>query len=196
MKNAIKGLAIRRLVDDLRALVNDGDFSEAEIGKHLEAGDLALLEGEFDPFSWVPIESYERLQNALRDWNGNEGTVWLHERGAAAARRLIEGGLYQQLDALQEGHPWAKAPSLARIRLIATLNDSLLNFSKWKVETDPDHEQRLRIVVTEAAAYPEMLRHVTEGFINACDVAAGGAHRWHSERIAPDCIVFSMDSDL
>ncbi len=114
----------------------------------------------------------------------------------AAARRLLDGGLYQQLDALRDGFTWAPENSLARVRLIVTLHGSLMNFSSWQVERDPDQEQRIRIVVTEARAYPEVLRHVTDGFINACDDAAGGGHIWESERVAPDRIVIRMDSDL
>jgi len=71
-----------------------------------------------------------------------------------------------------------------------------MNFSTWQVEPDPDHELRLRIVVTKAEAYPEVLRHVTDGFINACDDAAGGGHTWESERVVPDRIVIRMNSDL
>lgn len=196
MTDAIKGLAISSLVDDVRKLVNAGGFSEAEIGKYLGAEDLALLEEELDPFGWYPIESYERLTEALLQLTGDGGVPWLRERGAAAARRLLEGGLYQQLDALKDGISWGADDSLARVRLIVTLHGSLLNFSKWQVEPDPDHEQRIRIVVSEAGAYPEVLRHVTDGFINACDDAAGGGHAWESERVAPDRIVIRMDSDL
>lgn len=196
MTDGIKGLAISSLVDDVRQLVGAGGVSEAEVGKHLEAEDLALLEEELDPFGWYPIESYERLTNGLLHLTGNKGVPWLRERGAAAAQRLLERGLYQQLDALKEGYTWATDNYLTRVRLIVTLHGSLLNFSKWQVEPDPDHERRVRIVVTEAGAYPEVLRHVTDGFINACDDAAGGGHGWESERVAPDRIVISMDSDL
>lgn len=196
MPNAIKGLAISSLVGDVRELVGAGGISEAEIGKQLVAEDLALLDEELDPFGWYPIECYERLTNALLHLTENDGIPWLRQRGAAAAGRLLEGGLYQQLDSLRDGFSWTPENSLARMRLIVTLQGSLLNFSQWQVEADPDHEQRLRIVVTEAGAYPEVLRHVTDGFINGCDDAAGGGHAWESERVAPDRIVIRMDSDL
>ncbi|MCP5056695.1 MAG: hypothetical protein GY937_08205 [bacterium] len=196
MPNAIKGLAISSLVGDVRELVNVGEVSEEEIGKHLTAEDLALLGEELDPFGWYPIECYERLTNALLHLTENDGVPWLRERGAAAAQRLLAGGLYQQLDSLRDGYDWTPENALARMRLIVTLQGSLMNFSEWDVETDPDNEQRLRIVVTKAGAYPEVLRHVTDGFINGCDDAAGGGHVWESERVAPDRIVIRMDSDL
>lgn len=196
MPNSIKGMAISSLVGDVREVVHAGGVSEEEIAKHLTPEDLAMLGEELDPFGWYPIECYERLTDWLLSLAENGGVPWLRERGAAAARRLLEGGLYQQLDSLRDGYDWTPENALARMRLIVTLQGSLMNFSKWQVEVDPDYAQRLRIVVTEAGAYPEVLRHVTDGFINACDDAAGGGHIWDSERVAADRIIIRMDSDL
>ena len=196
MKNAIKGLAIASLVEDVRQRIRSGDLPESEIGKRLAPEDLAVLDEALDPFGWYPIACYERLTEALRAWTPGADEAWLRERGAAAARRLLERGLYQQLDALRQGRrAWTPETYLSRVRLIATLHGSLLSFSKWSVERDPDHERRVRIVIAEAGDFPEVLRHVTEGFMNACVDAAGGAHGWRSERIARDRIVIRMDAD-
>jgi hypothetical protein len=194
MAPGIKGLAIVALIEDLGRLLRDGVFSEDEIAKHLGPTELALLDGEFDPFRWYPIETYQTLTAALLRLTCGEGLAWLRARGAAAANRLLERGLYQQLDALKEGgNAWSAENYKARIRLIVTLHGALLNFSHWEVEDDPDHPGRVQIVVTEAGDYPEILRHVTEGFINACADVARGESNWRSERPEPDRIVFRMD---
>lgn len=197
MEPSIKGLAIAGLVDDLGRLLQEGRVSEEEIAKLLGPAEHALLEGEFDPFRWYPIETYQNLTSALMKLTRGEGLLWLRARGAAAARRLLERGLYQQLDALKgSGGYWSAENYKARIRLIVTLHGSLLSFSKWDVENDPDHPGRVQIVVSEAARYPEVLRHVTEGFVNACAEEAGGGVRWRSLRPSPDRILLRMDRDV
>lgn len=194
---SIKGLAIAGLVEDLNRWLREGRASEHRLAKHLEPGDLALLEDGFDPFRWYPIETYERLTAALRDVTKERGVDWLCARGAAAARRLLEGGLHQQLDSLKRGDAsWNIQSYASRIRLIVTLHNALLDFSHWQVEEDPRHPERVRIVITGAERVPEILRHVIEGFVNACAEEAGSGARWRSERPEDGRIVLAMDRDF
>ena len=196
MAASIKGLAIAGLVEDLSALLASGTVTCEELGKHLAEDELALLDGQLDGIRWYPIATYEALTTALLQATHSAGKNRLRARGEAAANRLLEMGLYQQLDALAENSSWTRENFASSVRLIATLHGSLLNFSVWTVEVDPVYPARIQLTVTQAAEFPEMLRIVTEGFMNACTVAASGNTRWLSERTAPDCIVFRMDRDF
>jgi hypothetical protein len=140
MVPSLKGLAIAGLVADLNALESGGAATRDELAKHLDSDQLAVLD-DFDGFRWYPVPIYEALVEALVRLTGtaDAGTSpWLRARGAAAAQRLLERGLYQQLNSLTETDSWTTENQISRVRMIASLQGSLLNFTVWKVDTDPD----------------------------------------------------------
>ena len=124
MAASIKGLAIAGLVEDLGDLVRGGSVAREELGKHLSEEELALLDEEFDAFRWYPIATYEALTTALFLTTRSGGEDQLRARGEAAAERLLEKGLYQQLDALAEASTWTPETYAWRVRLIASLQPS------------------------------------------------------------------------
>ncbi len=71
-----------------------------------------------------------------------------------------------------------------------------LTFSTWSVAQDPDHDDRYRIEVRDAAAFPDLLGWGSEGLIDAMATAQGLAGLWHYERLAPDFVVFRMTRAL
>jgi hypothetical protein len=78
------------------------------------------------------------------------------------------------------------------LRLFVTLSGSLLNFARWSVARDPDHDDRYRIEVRDAAAFPDVLGWGCEGVIDAMATFQGLAGLWRWERVEPDFIVFRM----
>ena len=82
------------------------------------------------------------------------------------------------------------------MRSLVTLSQTILNFGRGEVLPDPDHPKRLVIQISDAAAYPEVLRFTSEGFYNACVRAVGSGFSWRSSRPQWDCIVMQMDADF
>ena len=198
-KPCIKGTAITSLVEDMRKLLSDGKISQRDIESRLTAEDLALLEETVTTSSWYDIHSYRRLTELLRDIEGEGRDEYVRERGRARGQKLIEGGLYQQMEYLGRSRvrramdPKARFEAYGKdLKLLVTLSQSLLNFSTWTVVPDPDHGDRYRIEVRDAADFPDVLGWASEGVIDAMAEVHGLSGLWRWERIAPDFVVYRM----
>jgi len=82
------------------------------------------------------------------------------------------------------------------LRLLTTLSASLLNFSRWQVQPDPEWADRYRIEISGTAAYPEVLVWQTEGLINRMASQHGEPNHLVLGAGAPDLIVFRMNRSL
>jgi len=198
-KPCIKGTAIASLVEDTGKLLSDGAISQREIEARLPAEDLALLEEPLVTSQWYGIQSYRRLTELLRDVEGEGRNEYVRERGRARGQKLIDGGIYQQMEYLGRSRvtramdPKDRFEAYGRdLKLLVTLSQSLLNFSTWTVVPDPDHSDRYRIEVHDAADFPDVLGWASEGLIDAMAEVHGMSGLWRWERIAPDFIVFRM----
>jgi hypothetical protein len=148
---------------------------------------------------WYGIQSYRRLTELLRDVEGEGRNDYVRERGHARGEKLIDGGLYQQMEYLGRSRvrramdPKARFEAYGRdLRLLVTLSQSLLNFSTWTVVPDPDLGDRYRIEVRDAADFPDVLGWSSEGLIDAMAAVHGMSGLWRWERVAPDFVVFRM----
>ena len=202
-KPCIKGTAIADLVEDTRKLLNDGKISQREIEARLTAEDLALLEEPVVESRWYDIHSYRRLTELLRDVEGEGRDEYARGRGRARGQKLIEGGLYQQMEYLGRSRVDSSMDAKARfeaygkdLRLLVTLSQSLLSFSTWKVVPDPDHGDRYQIELRDAADFPDVLGWASEGLIDAMAAVHGVSGMWHWERVGPDFVVFRMRRTL
>ena len=198
-KPCIKGTAISDLVEDTRKLVSEGKISQREIEVRLTAEDRALLEEPVVASQWYGIQSFRRLTELLREVEGEGRDDYVEERGRARGHKLIEGGLYQQLEYLGRSRVKSAIDAKARfeaygrdLKLLVTLSQSLLNFSTWKVAPDPEHADRYRIEVRDAADFPDVLGWASQGLIDAMAAVHGMSGIWRWERVAPDFIVFRM----
>jgi len=170
-----------------------------ELGQWLHSGDLELLEKKMLPSDWYDIRIYTRMNELLRDVEGEGSSEYLREAGKRTARRLLEGGLYAQLKYLHRTEVERERDTQARfdafgrdLRLLTTLSGSILNFSRWEARPDPDRERRYRIEVNEARDFPEVLAWRSDGFINEMATQHGDPDLWRWERAARDLIVFRM----
>ena len=162
----IKGSALSSLVEDVRALCDSGRISAERLEEALEAADIALLESKIQPALWYPIQSYERLTKLLLDVAGRGDPQYVVDRGARAAQRLWESGLYVQLQ-----HGEEKAAKARRVggamterdaRMITTLSGAIFNFTRWSYRAgEPDAV----IEVHEAADWPEVSVWAARGFL-------------------------------
>ena len=200
---SIKGSALQAVIDDLKRLRDAGRVPVAKIA----AEDRALLDEAISPALWYPIESYGRLTALLLELDGGGRLDYLRARGAKTAARLIESGIYQQLErATGEGvlDPSKLTPAEQRrefgrvIRLVTSLSGSIFNFGRWSVGDDPDHSDRFRITIEDARAMPEVAIHTIEGFINC--IGEHSPHivhlHWTGRRDTADTIVYVMDASV
>ena len=185
--------------DFLSKLVESGEISREELENHLLPRDLALFDEPIRVTAWYDIRSYTRILELLRDVAGEGSNDFLLERGAASAERLLYSGLYAQFEYLKRTQMQAASTPRDRylafgrdLRLLVTLNDSVLNFSRGGVEGDPEHADRWMLVTSDAAAYPEVLCWTTQGFNNRMAQEHGSPDLWYWERPQPDRIHFRM----
>ena len=206
---AIKGSVFRGVIDDLRRLRDEGAIAPEKLEDRLTTEERDWLDSEVCPGTWYPIESYARLTDLLCEIEAGDPIPYFRGRGAKNAQRLIESGLYTQLEFLKR---WERVSSAGEavdpeailnnyqrsLRLVITLARSIYNVGEWTSELDPDRSNRARIEIRDAAAYSENMRHAIEGFLNECvrSVRFEVKHLYTSERVAPDHIRISMTEGL
>jgi hypothetical protein len=192
--SSIKGGAYATVVEDLNRLVAGGRLTREQLEGQLSPEDLKAMGSEIQPALWYPIDSYRRMAELLLEVEGEGRSEYMVARGARSAERLLNQGLYQQLDYADRYELTGQKEAIEHAtRLIITLNRSIFNFSEWSFYCDPDDERCFRIEVCKAADFPEVLRHATQGFIEfVARRASDGCAAVTSERPSPDRIVFSM----
>jgi len=153
--------------------------------------------------SWYDIRIYARLLAILKDAEGDGSIDYLRRRGVQSAERLLNAGLYQQLEYLNRTQIASSVDSHDRflafgrdLRLLTTLSGSIYNFMRWESQVDPEIRNRYQIQVSEATAFPDDMGWAAEGFINRMAKQHGDPDLWRWQRVAPDLIVFRMIRDL
>jgi hypothetical protein len=196
---SIKGRIFGPAVEDVQKLLDQGELRRDELARWLQPGDVALLAKPIDPTAWYDIRSYARILDLLRDELGNGSSDYLRERGSRSAERLLEAGLYQQLEYLKRtqveraGDPRERYLAFGRdLKLLTTLSASILNFSRWEAKPDPERADRYVIEVSEAQDVPDNLGWTSEGFVNGMARQHGGSDLWRWKRERADLIVFRM----
>jgi len=184
---SIKGTVFQTVVDDVKALIQRKVVSREALDARLQAADLRILDSKIEGARWYPIDSYGRMIELLRDVEGrSDPRQYLLQRGMRAANRLIELGLYRQIEK-HAGQPLAKVGDA-----MITLSTNLYNFTIWRFVADPDGKTH-RLEVSEATAFPEVSRIVVEGFIDAITTRGMKIKaRVASARRSPDQIVFTL----
>ena len=191
---SIKGSAISSVVADVCRMRESGKIPVEQLEARLEPEDLALLDARIQAALWYPIASYRRLSELLLEVEGGGDPQYLADRGACAAERLWEAGLYVQL---QHGEEKAEAArkegrvlSERDARLITTLSGAIFNFTRWRYRS----EGGLALIeISEAEALPGVSVHAARGFLEY--VVSRLRHcqtRIDATRPAPDRVVFSF----
>jgi len=196
---SIKGSVFGGVVDGVIQLLERKEISEDDLARWLEPEDVALLDQQILVANWYDIRSYDRMNALLLEVAGGGDTEFFRQQGRETALRLLEGGLYSQLEYLRRVETQTKTDELGRyeafgrdLRLLASLSASILNFSRWTSRPDPDAELRYLIDVTEASAFPDSLCWRSDGFVNGMAEVHDRFDMWRWERTAPDRIVFRM----
>ena len=192
---SIKGIAITQLIEDVRGFRDRSLEGRHDVEACVNAAGLALLDEKIEPATWYPIEAYQSLTRFLWEREGHGSVEYLRRRGAASAERVLDAGIYQQIEFLRERYGTSDRANLARdLKLVVTLQGAFFNFTTWQAASDPDHADRLQIEIRDAEHFPEEICHATAGFVTqiAAQVRASGL-QWYPERPRPDLVILRMD---
>jgi hypothetical protein len=200
---SIKGSVFVSAVDDVRKLLASGGVTRADAARWLQPDDLLLLEREIFVSHWYDVRIYARLNELLRDAVGEGSNEFLRQRGRETARRLLDAGLYAQLQYLHRAEVAKVKDAAARyeafghdLRLLTTLSASILSFSRWTPGPDPAHADRYVIEVTDAKDMPEVLCWRSDGFVNEMASQHGDRDLWVWARPRQDLVIFRMTRSL
>lgn len=188
----IKGIALISVVDDVRRLRDESRISEGLLHARLEPLELHWLEEKIQAALWYPIAGYERLTRLLLEVEGHGDPDYVVRRGAAAAARLFEAGIYIQLQHGEQRGAEARTGGRAFDerdgKLMTTLSGSMFNFTRWSYRLEGDE---VVIEVGDAAAFPEVSRLAAQGLIGyIASRVRDHEIEVRSDRPAPDRVVF------
>jgi hypothetical protein len=190
---AIKGSAFETAAADLLRLLEKGALRREEAVVALQPGDFALLENKPSASAWVPIDAYARIVDLLLRFEGRGDNEYLRQRGARAAERLFDSGLYAQLRhgaALGIASEEAGKDQFTERdgRLMTSLSGAIFNFGRWSFRV---LEQGYEVEAAESEALPEVARYACEGFLEVMTSRTSRRDvRVTSKRVTLDRIVF------
>lgn len=200
-KPAIKGTLFSAVVEDLNRAVETGSVDHAKLEAELSAEELAFLDEKINAAGWYCIQSYHRMVGLLCRVEGGGLDDYWQERGMRAADRLVDAGIYQQMDYIgriqssQESDPSARFRALAKdLRLLLSVHSSVLNFGEWQTVVDPDNDDRYRVEIKNIAGIPDGIFLAATGMFNRMSALAKSPkpHTWEFERLNADFIVIRM----
>ena len=196
---SIKGTAFQTVAMDLAKQLRERKSAREIVEARLEAEDLRLLDDKILPGLWYPLACYRRMTELLWEIEGKRDPAYLLARGARAAERLFEAGLYQQMlrgeemgaEKRERNEGWTEFDG----NLMTSLAGAIFNVSRWRYRRHPEDPNVNRIEVSEATELPEVSRLAAQGFIEYTASRLTGADlRVTSERPTPDRIVFTLRS--
>jgi hypothetical protein len=196
---SIKGAAIAKLIEDVQACLARGETDRARLEANLAPETVRMLEGKVEIGNWYPVGMYNELTDLIWQEEGGGRSDYLRQRGEKMMKRLMEAGLYQQLDFLDRidrGLQDKPTPDDIQrtCRLIGSVSGAIRNFGKDSWAWDPDTPGCIVHHLHDALHFSEMLRLVSEGSENfVVQTISPGAPRVTSERVAPDYIVYCSD---
>jgi len=188
---SIKGSAFAGVVSDLNRLVSEGALSEAELAARLEPADRELLTEEIAPGFWYPMAAYDRMLALLVDKEGDpDAHAYLRGRGERAMKRMMELGVYSQLETLDKG--WTRLVG----RVMATFASVVYSFARWELRAESTEEgavgavgDEFTLVGHDDGLLSVQARATIEGAAAMLATRiAGGPVDVTSERVAPDRI--------
>jgi len=185
MGPSIKGIAIQLSIDAVRRVMGAGQLTQESLREKLRPEDLDLMEKEILPGLWYPIESCRRLIEAAVEAEGKESGDYLARVGTRIAKTFFSNPIYDQY--ITSAEKWGGRSG----RIMINLPSLVLNFTKWSYEGDPHREKHFTVEVDEAKGFPDVLRYLTEGFIQYLAERVNGVPMLvTSDWTAADHIVF------
>jgi len=144
---SVKGSLIAGTIEKARKLLEEGRLSRPALEARLSPEELALFDAPTSLSSWYDLDFYQRVAELMHDLEGGNPHEYFRGQGFARAQKLIDSGLYQQMEYLGRSEvagtldPKSRFEAYGRdLRRLVTLSGSILNFSRWSVARDPDHD--------------------------------------------------------
>ncbi len=207
---AVKGALLAGIVEQVIRLRSEGRIRASELELRLGREGMACLEEKIQGAAWYPIEVFTRMRELLQDVEGRGQDQYTIDSGAASARRLIEAGLYQQLDYLKRWQEYVptgdravdqeKQTALLRrqLTMVGTIYSSMLNFGSPKLVVDPEFDRRIQLETWDEGILPRVGRLAVLGFWNEISL------QWSTRREPglwymvhhPDHYVMRMTRDI
>lgn len=194
---SIKGSIIEKLVADLAQAVADGVIPRESLELRLQPEDIALFDEKINPAKWYSLASFQRLSQLLSSQQDGDRVQFLQARGVAAADRLMDAGIYQQLAA--EGGSvgsgvQTRQDLLRNLRLRFSLMGGLISVGVTHIEVDEDPPARAVVEIREASEIPDELGHNMVGFVSRVAERTGdGGRAWTFRRTTPDVMRFESE---
>jgi len=199
---AIKGTLFATLVDEVNTAVEAGRISRETLDQDLLPEDLDLLEQKIATVGWYDIHAYHRLAGLLWQLEAPGDDRYWFERGRRAAKRLIESGIYQQLDYLgrtessQVEEREEKFKAFGRdMKLLMTLQAAMVNYGDWQCVPDPDHELQYQVEIRGVEDIPDGVFKATAGVFTALGEGRKSAG-WYFERPEKGLVLIRMSRPL
>lgn len=169
------------------------------LSRRFRPGEIELLAGAINAVRWYDVGLYERALEFLRDFPGHGDNAYLVAAGRRSAEALIRAGLHQQMEYLRRTQLGSTSGAAERfqafgrdLRLLASITQSILNFSTAHVRVDPEHEDRWMIVHEATTRFPEVLCWTTQGFVNRMAEEHGCPELWTFERLRDEVVRYRM----
>jgi hypothetical protein len=184
---SVKGTIFQAVIGELNGYLSEGVIRRDDLASRCKPDDIDYLDQEIAIASWYPIDTYGRYLRFLCDRFGGGRREYLMDGGRQSAQRVVDMGVYGQLDDRTER--WGKRVG----RVLVTLGGSFYNFGTWHWEASEDN-QSFRIEVQGVAAMPEEAAVRAHGFVeHLTSRAAGRDVRLDYQRPRPSQMIFSAE---
>jgi hypothetical protein len=170
---AIRGGTFLLAAEDLIAAIERGAVAREAVEAELRREDIELLYSKPAAASWVPIASYARIVDVLvRVEAGGDGVAYLRRRGARAAERGFDSGVFAQLrhgavigELTETGgkHIFKELDG----RLMTSISAAIFNFGSWSFR---DTGEGYEVEARDVGPMPEGTRHAIAGFLEVMAV--------------------------
>ena len=130
---SLKGAAIAQLIADVQTCLSRSEADRARLEAKLSPDTVRMLDGKVEIGNWYPVGMYNELTDLIWREEGRGSPDYLRQRGEKMMKRLMEAGLYQQLDFLERIHRGfqekiTRDDIQRTCRLIGSVSGSIRNF--------------------------------------------------------------------
>ncbi len=182
---SVKGTIFANLIAELNDLIGSGKLRRAAVEAVLKPDEQDILDREVAISTWYPVDLYGRLLRVYASSSPGSERELLIEGGRNSARRVIELGVYSQLDD-RTAESWENRVG----RILVSLSGAFFSFGKWEWEGLQGDGFSIR--VREAGPMTDELMLRTAGFVEqlACRSAGAPVALSHSREDDGQTVVF------
>ncbi len=168
MQPSVKGTLFQNVCTEILECLDAGKLSRASFEAALKPEEIEIVEGDLMISAWYPLGTYCGMLKLLSS-TAPDPVAWLVASGRRSAQRVIDMGVYSQLDTrTQDG--WGDRIG----RILVTLSGAMFNCGQWRMTRIDDGVFEVEVV--DAHAYSQELVWRTQGFIEVLATRAKGRH--------------------